>query len=43
MQVKGEGSGGFLGVIIGLENIKMEKEKIKGVLDWPTSQGVKDV
>ena len=27
---------GFLGVVIGLEGIKMEKEKMKGVLDWPT-------
>ena len=25
---------GFLGVVIGLEGIKMEKEKVKGVLDW---------
>jgi len=24
---------GFLGVVIGLEEIKMEKEKMKGVLD----------
>jgi len=28
---------GFLGVVIGLEGIKMEKEKVKGVLEWPTS------
>jgi len=34
---------GFLEVIIGLDRIKMEKEKIKGVLDWLTSQGVKDI
>jgi len=26
----------FLGVVIGLEGIKIEKEKVKGVLDWPT-------
>ena len=34
---------GFLGVVIGLEGIKMEEEKVKGVLDWPTPQCVKDV
>jgi len=33
----------FLGVVIGLEGIKMEKEKVKGVLEWPTPKGVKDV
>ena len=27
---------GFLEVIIGLEDIKIEKEKVKSVLDWPT-------
>ena len=27
---------GFLGVIIGLERIKMKEEKVKGVLDWLT-------
>jgi len=26
---------GFLEVVIGPEGIKMEKEKVKGVLDWP--------
>jgi len=34
---------GFLGVIIGPEGIKMEEEKVKGVLDWPTPKCVKDV
>ena len=34
---------GFLGVIIGLEEIKIEEEKVKGVLDWLTPQGVKDI
>jgi len=34
---------GFLGVVIGLEGIKMEGEKVKGVLDWLTLKGVKDV
>jgi len=33
----------FLGVVIGLERIKMEKEKVKGVLEWPTLKCVKDV
>jgi len=32
-----------LGVIIGLEGIKIEKEKVKGVLEWPTPKCVKDV
>ena len=34
---------GFLGVVIGLEKIKMEEEKMKGVLDWPTSKRVKNI
>jgi len=34
---------GFLGVVIGLEGIKMEEEKVKGVLKWPTPKSVKDV
>jgi len=34
---------GFLRVVIGLEGIKMEKEKVKGVLEWPTPKCVKDV
>ena len=34
---------GFLGVVIGTNGIKMEKEKIKGVLDWPTPKCVKDM
>ena len=33
----------FLGVVIGPEVIKMEKEKVKGILNWPTSKRVKDV
>ena len=33
----------FLGVIIGPEGIKMEKEKVKGVLEWPTPRCVKDI
>ena len=34
---------GFLGVVIKLEGIKMEEEKMREVLDWPTSKGVKDI
>jgi len=34
---------GFLGVIIGPDGIKMEEEKVKRVLEWPTPKGVKDV
>jgi len=34
---------GFLGVVIGPDGIKMEEEKVKGVLDWPTPKCVKDV
>jgi len=34
---------GFLGIVIGPERIKMEEEKIKGVLNWLTSKGVIDV
>jgi len=34
---------GFLGVVIGPEGIKMEEEKVKGVLDWLTPKYVKDV
>ena len=34
---------GFLGVVIGLKGIKMEKEKVEDVLDWPTPKCVKDM
>ena len=33
----------FLGVVIGPEGIKMEKEKVKGVLEWLMPKCVKDV
>ena len=33
----------LLEVVIGLEGVKMEKGKVKGVLEWPTPQSVKDV
>ena len=34
---------GSLEVVIGPEGIKMEKEKVKGVLEWLTPKCVKDV
>ena len=33
----------FLGVVIGPEEIKIEEGKVKGVLEWPTSECVKDM
>ena len=33
----------FLGVVIGPEGIKMEEEKMKGVLEWLTPECIKDV
>ena len=33
----------FLGVVIRPEKIKIEKEKIKSILDQPTLKGVKDI
>ena len=34
---------GFLRVVIGPEGIKIEEEKVKGVLEWPTPKCIKDV
>ena len=34
---------GFLRVVIGPEGIKMEEEKVKGILDWPIPKGIKDI
>jgi len=34
---------GFLGVVIGSEGIKIEEEKMKGVLEWLTPKCVKDI
>jgi len=34
---------GFLGAVIELEEIKIEGEKVKEVLDWLTLKGVKDI
>jgi len=33
----------FLGVIIGSKGVVMQKEKIEGVLNWPTPKNVKKV
>jgi len=33
----------FLGVVIGPEGIKMEEEKVKGILEWPMPKSVKEV
>jgi len=33
----------FLGVVIGLERIKIEEDKVKGVLDWLTPKCVKNI
>ena len=34
---------GFLEVVIGLEGMKIKKEKMKTVLDWQVSQTVKEI
>ena len=34
---------GFLGVIIGPNKIKIEKEKVNRVLDWPEPKSIKDI
>ena len=34
---------GFLGVVIGPERIKIEEEKMKGVLEWLIPACVKDI
>ena len=34
---------GFLEVVIGPEGIKMEEEKVKGVLEWPIPKCIKDI
>ena len=34
---------GFLGVVIGPERIKIKKEKVKGILNWLTLLGIKDI
>ena len=34
---------GFLGVIIGENGVRTEKEKVQGVIEWPVPKSVKDV
>jgi len=34
---------GFLGVIIGEDRVRMEKEKVQGVIKWPVLRNVKNV
>jgi len=34
---------GFLGIVIGLKRIEIEEEKMKSVLNWLISKGVKDI
>ena len=34
---------GFLGVIIGENRVRMEKEKVQGVIEWLVPKSVKDV
>ena len=33
----------FLRVVIGLDGVKMEKEKVQEVMDWPVPRSVKDM
>jgi len=33
----------FLGLVMGVEGIKMQKEKVAGVLEWPRPKTVKEV
>jgi len=33
----------FLGVIIGPDSVKIEKEKVQGLVDWPVLKSVKDI
>ena len=34
---------GFLEVIIGEDRVRMEKEKVQGVIEWPVPKSMKDV
>ena len=34
---------GFLGIIIGLNGIEIEEEKVDGVLSWPEPKNMKDI
>ena len=33
----------FLGIVIGLKGVEIQKEKVEGVLNWPVPQNVKKV
>jgi len=33
----------FLGVVISLKGVKMQKEKVEEILNWPASQNIKEV
>ena len=33
----------FIGVIIGEDGVRIEKEKVQGVIEWPVPRSVKDV
>ena len=34
---------GFLGVIIGEDRVRIEKEKVQGVIEWPVPRSTKDM
>jgi len=34
---------GFLGVVIGEDRVRMEKEKVQGVVEWPVPKSIKNV
>jgi len=33
----------FLGVVIGEDEVRIEKEKVQGVVEWPVPKSVKDM
>jgi len=33
----------FLGVVIGLDRMKMEKEKVQRIVDWPVLRSIKNI
>jgi len=33
----------FLGVVVELDRVNMEKEKVQGVVEWPIPRSVKDI
>jgi len=33
----------FLGVVISLKGVEMQKKKVKGILNWPASRNIKEV